>query len=644
MTVSLMAQYVDRQPYVGVRPFYADESEQYFGRSAAADEIADRWLQHPLTVLSGPPGCGKTSLLHAKLVTHPALRAADVLPMGRPAGPPPPALAALPEHNPYTLAVLCSWSPATPPGRLAGLSLYEFLRRDGRADGRSGPLFAAIDQVEKVFERHSRLDQHRAGFLAQLREVTSELPHLRLLLSIRDEHVPGLEIALGSLQPYHLGALTLDEAVQAIERPVAGSGRWYADGVAERIATAVATGHDAVDPVLLQAICSRLWTSLPADTTAITLQDVHAYPGIGPALREFCGQAVADVTTEYDVSTLRVASWLQHAFATPAARGDTAGSATRAGLPPAILLALQDRHILRADNGSYRLHHECLAEPLTRLDVADLRVSGTSPHRHLAAAESALFRGDLATAELSANAALAGQEDLTLLAAVESRLGDIAHLRGDPQQAVTHYRAAAASYEAMRDTPAVANLLAAIAHSLLAQGMGVEAVDAMRSAVDRLPTDLALQTELGRTLWRAGQGHAGVTVLTDVLNTDSGTPEALRTRGEMLADLGQADKALHDLDQVRRHLRPEGRAARALALVSTGNPRDAEEEMEAALEAGTQNGPALLYVARVRALGSNRTGAADLARLSLTATAPALAPHQRVAATQLLRTGSPSPS
>ncbi|MEV1245324.1 hypothetical protein ACIBO2_02470 [Nonomuraea sp. NPDC050022] len=651
MTVSVMAHYVDQQPYVGARPFLAAEAGQFFGRSEAVSALAERWQRHRVSVLTGPPGSGKTSLLYAKLVD--AASAADVLPVGRPVGPPPPALAALPGHNPYTLALLSSWSPSTPQNHLAGLSLYEFLRSDGwtnRRRGRSGPLLVAIDQVEGVFERHPRLDPYRAGFLDQLREIVTELPDVHLLLSVREEGTAALEAALGRFEsPYHLSPLTMDEAVQAVKRPVEGSGRWYDEGVAEQLVTTLAGRRQSVDPVLLQAVCSRLWAALPAEATVITAQDVRAHPGIDRSLREFCGQVIADVAIDHHASTLRLASWLQRAAATGTSIAAGDDDAARDGFPRSVLQSLQDRYLLAASHGSYQLHHELLAGPLTRLDVTELRAGDTTPARHLSAAESALFRGDLDAADQNAGTALAaaGEDDLPLLAEAESRLGDVAHLRGDYKHALAHYRAAASLFEALQYNTAVANTLAAIGHALLAQGLDVEAVETMRSAVGRLPTDLALQTELGRTLWQAGQGRAGVTVLTDVLNTDSRTSEALRTRGEMLADLGQSEKALHDLNQVRRYLRPEGRAARALALVGTGNSRDAEEDMEAALQVGAQNGPALLYAARVRALGSNQSGAADLARRSLAATAPALAPHQRAAALQLSEIGptssSPSP-
>src|SRR5690606_21437016 len=130
LTVSVMAPYVDRQPYVGVRPFPAHEFGQFFGRAEAVTTLAGRWRRRGLSVLTGQPGSGESSLLHAKLGPEAAARGASVPPVGRPCAPPPPTLAAPPDHTPRTPALPCSWAPGTPPGRLAGPSLYELPRAE----------------------------------------------------------------------------------------------------------------------------------------------------------------------------------------------------------------------------------------------------------------------------------------------------------------------------------------------------------------------------------------------------------------------------------------------------------------------------------------------------------------------------------
>jgi tetratricopeptide (TPR) repeat protein len=225
--------------------------------------------------------------------------------------------------------------------------------------------------------------------------------------------------------------------------------------------------------------------------------------------------------------------------------------------------------------------------------------------------------------------------DLRLRAEAESLLGNLAHERGKPAEAEAYYRAAARLYEAVRDTEAVANQLAAVGQMLLAQGQPADAVEELRAATNRIPHDLVVQTELGWALWQLGQSRAAVAVLTGVLQIDGGNPDALRARGEILADLGDARNALRDLDRVERHVRPSTRAARGLARAELGD-RGAEGEIEGALAEAPRNGPVLLYAARTEALGGNKVAAVELARRALNATDPAPPPHQREAALTLL--------
>jgi tetratricopeptide (TPR) repeat protein len=132
-----------------------------------------------------------------------------------------------------------------------------------------------------------------------------------------------------------------------------------------------------------------------------------------------------------------------------------------------------------------------------------------------------------------------------------------------------------------------------------------------------------------------------------VLAIDGNAPEALRARGEFLADVGDAESALRDLDRVRRRQRPSARAARGLALATLHNRGSADQEIDTALSEAPDSGPVLLYAARVAALDGDPAMAADLARRALAATDPPLPPHQREAALRLLNQGAagdqPSP-
>lgn len=66
-------------PWLGLRPFTEDAQEYFFGREEELDELSDRILGRPLTILFGTSGLGKSSLLQAALM--PRLRAEGFLPV-----------------------------------------------------------------------------------------------------------------------------------------------------------------------------------------------------------------------------------------------------------------------------------------------------------------------------------------------------------------------------------------------------------------------------------------------------------------------------------------------------------------------------------------------------------------------------------
>ena len=308
-------------------------------------------------------------------------------------------------------------------------------------------------------------------------------------------------------------------------------------------------------------------------------------------------------------------------------------------MPNALARALEDRHLLSAEHRSdsrwYQLLSDRLIEPLR--NATDEGPTPVEAAEYLLSAERALTLGEIDLAERYAKQALHAlpDTDLRLRGEARSLLGNLANERGKPGEAEAYYRAAAELFEAVRDTEAVASELAAVGQTLLAQGQPADAVQELQAAADRVPHDLLIQTELGWALWELGQARAAVAVLTGVLAIDGGNPGALRARGEILADLGDARKALRDLDRVEQHDQPSTRAARGLARAELGD-QGADEEIESAIADAPRNGPVLVYAARTEALGGNKVAAVELARRALNATDPALPRHQREAAQTLL--------
>jgi hypothetical protein len=99
-----------------LRPFGVEDNDRFFGRVKESHEVAALWRANKLTVLYGPSGVGKTSLLQAGVIPLLDPERTDLLPIGRVTG----ALGSV-GHSPgnaYTSALLSSWAPDRSPGEL----------------------------------------------------------------------------------------------------------------------------------------------------------------------------------------------------------------------------------------------------------------------------------------------------------------------------------------------------------------------------------------------------------------------------------------------------------------------------------------------------------------------------------------------
>lgn len=639
-------------PYPGNRSFRQAESNCFFGRAADADALAELWRTNRLTVVAGPAASGKTSLLHAGVYPLMTGRRSDLLSPGRVCYGSTFPVAALPAHNPYTLALLRSWSAGEAVTKLAGLTVHDFIRR--RAERREGVILAAIDQVEDLLVDAGPRRGLRRQFLDELAEALGTEPRLHLLLLVRQEAAGLVGDALGSGAPYTVTPLTRAGAIEAVTGPVAGTGRSFADGAAEKLVTGLQTSRIAgpgggersvvsshVEPSLLQVVCARLWSLLSSDQKVITHDDVRWYGDADTALAEHCGRIVAAVADNHDLPASRLRSLLLGTFVTDLGTRGTAyqGPASTAGMPNAVVQELEDKHLLSSEQRSgsrwFELLSDRLIDPLRA--ASNERPPPVGPDEHLLAAQRALTLGELDLAENHAEQSLrvSSAAAFRLRAEATSLLGNLAVERERPKDAEAHYRAAAGLFEATRDTETVARQLAAVGQMLLAQGRPADAVSQLRAALDRIPNDLVIQTELGLALWQLGEARAAVAVLTSVLAIDGGNPGALRARGEILADLGDARDAMADLERVVVHDRPLTQAARGLALAELGDQPAASRDIESAIAGAPRNGPVLLYAARATALGGNDAFAKRLARRAVDAVDPALPPRQLQTALQL---------
>jgi tetratricopeptide (TPR) repeat protein len=644
-----MRDAVDR-PYPGPRAFGLADRDRFFGRAEEASTLARWWLDNRLTYLTGPAGRGKTSLLEAGLLSFLSSPETTVLPTGRLHEGAAFPVALLSERNPYSLALLRSWSPGEATTRLAGLSVADFARQMAV----SGTVLAAIDPVDELAYVTGPRRFHRQQFLAELRDALDAEPRLHLLLVGRQEGSAVVANTLGNGLGYELAPLTWPSALEAMTGPLIRTGRSFSEEAADSLLADLQTsrvtiegGHERrasderAEPVLLQVACASLWDALPAGSGQITDRETRAYGDVDTALAEHCGRVLAEVAGDHDLKVKQLRAWLLATFVTELGTRGMAyeGTTVTAGMPNEATRALEDRHLLiaRRQNGSrwYELLSDRLIEPLRQAPTA-AQVS-IGPDELLRSAERALSAGELDRAERCALKVLqpTPPAGLRSRANAQSLLGNIALERDKPLDAECRFRNAAQLFAAAEDVRDAACQLAAVGQTLLAQGRTAEAVRELHAAVTRVPSDPVLATKLAEALWQDGKGAAAVAILNDVLRIDGGNRTALRARGEILAFLGEAQQAMLDLDRVAPIGGPQVKAARGLALAELGDQRAARREIEGALAEGPRNGQVLLAAARVYHSGGDELAARDFAQQAADATDPPLPPSQREAARHL---------
>lgn len=662
MTTPSRNDQIRRPPYVGLRAFRIEDQDRFFGRVQESFEVAAQWRANKLTVLYGASGVGKTSLLQAGVIPILDPERFDVLPVGRMSAD--RFSSHIHIRNPYLFTLLSSLAPDRSPAELADLSLTRFLGNRGVQHDRYGdplPILLAIDQAEELFDDLSYRPETVKRFIDMLARMLRNNLQTRLLLTIREDRLPSVlsyeRILAGRAHArYRLLPFGESAALEAIRKPLRGTGRRFERGVANRLLRDLRTikvtnemGEttsllvDTVDPVQVQVVCSALWDSLPGNARVITSAHVTRYGDIDRFLAAFCSRTLSIVAREHEVPVARLRSWLQQTFITEHGTRGTAyeGLGQTAGMPNAVVRSLEDRHLIKAEHRAgtrwYELQHDRLIEPLQQAHPVEL----------LETAEVELADGGLALAERHAEQALnaSGVDDLLVRARAERLMGHVARLRLRPYEALERYRAAARLFEVLEDSYSVSQLLAEAGRLSISIGRFAEAVTDLRAAAERANyPDPSILYSLARAFWNSGQPLAAVAVLNGVLETDESMTVAFRLRGEILADLTKANEALRDLERVRQGQPPSTIAARALAHAITGLREAADQEASDAEANAYDSGPVLFRVARVRLLTGEPALAIELADAALAAVDTPLPPHLREEAKRMLNTLAAPPN
>jgi Novel STAND NTPase 1 len=203
-------------PYAGLNPFSVKDAPFFFGRDHERDLIVANLMASRLTVLYGPSGVGKSSVLNAGALN--ALRhtygrlAAD--------GKPQIVAVAFQKWQTNPAAELTRWltssldipADGTLPEKLAAWST----RRGGR-------LLLMLDQFEEYLLYHERANDEFGELLPQI--LKNQTLAVNVLLSLREDSVARLDAFKGRVpnlfQNYlRLDRLTRDAARAAIEGPL----------------------------------------------------------------------------------------------------------------------------------------------------------------------------------------------------------------------------------------------------------------------------------------------------------------------------------------------------------------------------------------------------------------------------------------
>ncbi len=273
-------------PYVGMRPFEETERRIFFGRDRDATLLASKVFSARLTVLYGPSGIGKSSILRTLLVPNLEKEEARAIYFDDWRADDPTATL-------KDRLVAEAHKLQIPDPEAGAPNLADLLRLLLSADDRTVVLI--LDQFEEFFTHGHSLDPFRKelGTIARTPDLD-----VRVLLSLREEH-------LASLEPFRSEILNLfqstyrlepldDNAIQeAIEGPANLFEATYEPEFVKKLIDDLRqqrpqteSGYRsregaAVDLPMLQLLCAELWKRGDKKTISLGLyQQLGGQKGI----------------------------------------------------------------------------------------------------------------------------------------------------------------------------------------------------------------------------------------------------------------------------------------------------------------------------------------------------------------------------
>jgi len=383
---------LERSPYLGPRSFGRHDRGLFFGREREVRDLVSLVIAHPVVLLYGPSGAGKTSLVNAGLAPLLEEEGFEILPPARVGGQIPADIQPEAVPNPYVLNTLMSWAPdeADPRG-LVHKSLADFLNeREHPTDdlGQPSPRVAIFDQFEELLTFYPERWPDRMRFFEQLREALDRDSLLRVVLAMREDYLAQLDRYMRVLPKraqtrFRLERLREGGALAAATGPIEGTGRAFAPGVAEAlvgdlmtIQVETASGQteaakgEFVEPVQLQVACRSLWEYLPPEATVISQDYLQKFGAVGQALADFYETAIRRAVGEAGLEEGDLRAWFEHNLITPVGTRGTVyrGPEQTGGIANPALDVLEAQHLVRGEWRAgarwYELTHDRFIVPI----------------------------------------------------------------------------------------------------------------------------------------------------------------------------------------------------------------------------------------------------------------------------------------
>jgi hypothetical protein len=374
-------------PFVGPRPYRIGEN--LFGRDRERLQLVDLLIAERIVHFYSPSGAGKTSLVQAALV--PMLRNEDFT---------VPGVARVtfeaatgisePAANRYVFAVLLSLEETQPKEQqfpltaLARMTLPGYLDQRWANTARTGGMVLILDQFEEILTIDPTNVEAKKEFFAQLGAALRS-PHRWALLSMREEHVAGLDpyrslIPTRLVSTFRLEPLNDQQARQAMKGASAEAGVVFTDGAARKLTDDLRRVRvqrlgglleeqlgPAVEPTQLQVVCLRLWSRLTPDKTSIEESDIEALGTADTALADYYAEAVARLGTRERL----VRDWIEDELITPQGLRNQILKEDALQSPRVdaeAIAVLDERHLVREERrrgiGWLELAHDRLVQPI----------------------------------------------------------------------------------------------------------------------------------------------------------------------------------------------------------------------------------------------------------------------------------------